>query len=85
MKLESLRKLIREEVEQAFEEADKVDSHPKFRKLVGRALGRSLAEGERHDETWHAWNELQVETAGAVDRRLLSYYVNQAARAILQS
>lgn len=82
MDIEGLRRLVREEVEGVLDEDARLDSHPKFRRLVERRLGRRL-DGDCHGETWDAWRDLQTEAAGGeLDPTLVDYYVNEAVGAI---
>ena len=75
-----LRALVREEVEQAFAVDAVVDTHPKFRRLIERRIGRKLDE-DTYDTTFRAWNEMlqECEDTG-LDDDLLEEYVSSTAQ-----
>jgi hypothetical protein len=78
MNLDKLRELVREEVEKAIDEDDKVFDYVGFRRQVGRSLGRKLVEGEFNAETFFAWRELLIESRGDIDSEHVEFYVGEA-------
>jgi len=83
-----LRALVREEVEAALDDEARVDSHPKFRRLVEAKLGRKFDGSDEHwDLTYNAWHDALSETAfgtpGVPDESTVDYYVNETVEKIL--
>ena len=80
---QSLRALVREEVEAVLTEEARIDSHLKFRRLVERRVGEPLDE-LTYDITFQAWSDAVQESAGeAIDQETLDYYLNEAVEKIL--
>jgi hypothetical protein len=76
-----LRALVREEVERTLDEELKIDSHPKFRRLVEQKANRRFEnEDDNWDVTYQAWTEVVQESDGkTIERETLDYYAYVAA------
>jgi hypothetical protein len=84
MNEENLRALVREEVERTLDEESKIDSHPKFRRLVEAKRGRPFLDTDDWwDTTYSAWNDALQESGGVeIDQETLDYYVDRAVALI---
>lgn len=85
MNEKTLRALVREEVEAVLTEQTRIDSHPKFRRLVENKLGRQFQESDENwSLTFESWNAALSEAGGVdIDQETLDYYLNEAVEKIL--